>query len=77
MAAAFTATSSAIQNNADFFRATQAARISVNQMLNQMRQADSVAVPSASEVDVTLAAQVQAAQRKYPRVRLTIRSSID
>jgi len=59
VAAAFTASASAVQVNADFFRATQAARISVNQMLNQIRQADSVAVPSSAEVDVTLPLQLQ------------------
>jgi Tfp pilus assembly protein PilW len=44
--AAFSASAQAVQMNDDFFRATQAGRVTLNQMLTEIRRADSVAVPA-------------------------------
>jgi prepilin-type N-terminal cleavage/methylation domain-containing protein len=46
VAAAFTASSDAIQVNDEFFRASQAARVSMNQILTEIRRANAVSVPS-------------------------------
>lgn len=40
--AAFTASASAVQNNTDFSKATQTARVTLNQMLVEIRRADSI-----------------------------------
>ena len=40
--AAFTSSAAAVQVNADFFRASQTARVTMNQMLTEVRRADSV-----------------------------------
>jgi len=47
VAAAFTASSEAIEQNDEFFRASQAARVSMNQILTEIRRG-SVKVPPAS-----------------------------
>src|SRR5687768_67366 len=52
VAAAFTASSDVIDHNDQFFRACQAARVSMNQMLTQIRRAD--VVGPVSNTDVTL-----------------------
>jgi Tfp pilus assembly protein PilW len=44
--AAFTASASAVQNNTDFTKAGQTARVTMNQMLIEIRRADSVQCPS-------------------------------
>ena len=44
--AAYSSSVNAIQNNDTFFRATQAARVSLNQILSQLRQCQSVTVSS-------------------------------
>jgi prepilin-type N-terminal cleavage/methylation domain-containing protein len=49
--AAFNASAQAVEMNDRFFRASQASRISLNQMLTEIRRSDSVAV-GASYVDV-------------------------
>jgi prepilin-type N-terminal cleavage/methylation domain-containing protein len=47
VAAAFTASSDAIQVNDEFFRASQAARVSMNQILTEVRRAQHVDPPTA------------------------------
>lgn len=51
VAAAYNASASAVTANANFFKATQAARITMNQMLSEIRQAESVQVYS-DHIDV-------------------------
>ncbi|HEV8605965.1 MAG TPA: hypothetical protein VGQ99_11390 [Tepidisphaeraceae bacterium] len=46
VAAAFTASSEAIEQNDEFFRASQAARVSMNQILTEIRRANAVQVPA-------------------------------
>ncbi len=46
VAAAYNASAAAVTANADFFRATQAGRITMNQMLAEIRQCESVSVYS-------------------------------
>ena len=46
VAAAFTASSEAIEQNDEFFRASQAARVSMNQILTEIRRANAVQVPT-------------------------------
>src|SRR5438270_12686143 len=46
--AAFTASASAVQNNTDFTKASQTARVTMNQMLVEIRRADSVQCPSST-----------------------------
>ena len=45
VAAAFSASSEAIEQNDTFFRASQAARVSMTQILTEVRRANAVAVP--------------------------------
>jgi len=45
VAAAFTASSDAIEQNDTFFRASQAARVSMTQILTEIRRSDAVQVP--------------------------------
>src|SRR5215208_4617200 len=45
VAAAFTASSDAIEVNDQFFRASQAARVSMTQILTEIRRANTVGVP--------------------------------
>jgi prepilin-type N-terminal cleavage/methylation domain-containing protein len=52
VAAAFTASSDVIDHNDQFFRACQAARVSMNQMLTQIRRASAVTVSSSSRIDL-------------------------
>lgn len=56
--AAFVSASSAVQHNDQFARATQAARVSLNQILTEVRRADSVAVYS-DRVEVIRPAQAR------------------
>lgn len=51
VASAFVASSSAINQNDEFFRATQAARVSINQISNEIRRAAVVQV-STTQIDV-------------------------
>jgi prepilin-type N-terminal cleavage/methylation domain-containing protein len=46
VAAAFSASSEAIETNDEFFRASQAARVSMNQILTEIRRCESVKVAS-------------------------------
>ena len=46
VAAAFTASSDAIEQNDTFFRASQAARVSMTQILTEVRRANAVSVPA-------------------------------
>ncbi len=46
VAAAFSASSEAIEINDQFFRASQAARVSMNQILTEIRRANAVQVPA-------------------------------
>jgi prepilin-type N-terminal cleavage/methylation domain-containing protein len=49
VAAAFTASSDAIEVNDEFFRASQAARVSMNQILTEIRRANAVQVPTSNK----------------------------
>ena len=51
VAAAFTASSDAIEVNDEFFRASQAARVSLNQILTEVRRAHSINV-TADQIDM-------------------------
>lgn len=51
VAAAYNASSTAVGANADFFRASQAARITMNQVVAEIRQCESVQV-SSDHVDI-------------------------
>jgi len=42
IAAAFQSSSQVIQNNDQFFRATQSARVAINQILTEIRRCDSI-----------------------------------
>jgi Tfp pilus assembly protein PilW len=55
VAVAYNASSDAVTSNADFFRASQAGRISMNQMLGEVRQCESVQVFS-DHLDIIRAA---------------------
>jgi len=55
VAAAFTASSDAIEINDQFFRASQSARVSLNQILSEIRRCNSVSV-SANQIDMITAA---------------------
>lgn len=55
VAAAFTASSDAIEVNDEFFRASQAARVSLNQILSEIRRCSSVSV-SANQIDMITSA---------------------
>src|ERR1041384_6192160 len=52
VSAAFTASSEAVENNDEFFRATQAARVSMTQILTEVRRAKSVNVSSSTKLDM-------------------------
>ena len=53
VAAAYNASADAVEMNDKFFRATQAGRVTMNQMLTEIRRADSVSVtPAGDKVDV-------------------------
>lgn len=52
VAAAFSASSQIIDQNDQFFRATQAARVSLNQMLTEIRRSQAVSLPSYTEIDL-------------------------
>lgn len=52
VATAFTASSAAITQNDQFFRATQSARVSMGQMLNAIRRCQTCDVPSAGRVNL-------------------------
>lgn len=52
VAAAFTASAAAVEVNDDFFRASQAARVSLNQILTDLRRSDGVEVPTSTLVEV-------------------------
>src|SRR5215212_2456647 len=49
VAAAFTASAEAIEQNDEFFRASQAARVSMNQILTEIRRANAVQVPATNK----------------------------
>ena len=52
VAAAFKASSDAINRNDEYFRCSQAGRIALNQMLTEIRRADAVQVTGTTAVDV-------------------------
>ena len=55
VAAAYSASASAIDMNDRFFRASQAARVSMHQLLTEVRRSQAVQVPSATQIDVITA----------------------
>jgi type II secretory pathway pseudopilin PulG len=48
VAAAFRASTAAIEDNDQFFRASQAARVAINQILTQLRRSDVIDVPTSN-----------------------------
>ena len=54
VAAAFTASSDAIEQNDEFFRASQAARVSMNQILTEIRRADPVDAVNSTAIDLAM-----------------------
>jgi len=52
VAAAFSSSSQIIEANDRFFRATQAARVSLNQILMEVRRAHAVSVPTSWRIDM-------------------------
>lgn len=52
VSAAFSASSAAVQQNDQFSRATQAARVTLGQVVGEIRRADSVLVTGTTRVDV-------------------------
>jgi type II secretory pathway pseudopilin PulG len=52
VAAAFSASSAAISNNDRFFRASQAARVSMNQIQTAIRRCQACQIPSTSQIDL-------------------------
>jgi Tfp pilus assembly protein PilW len=50
VAGAFTASSAVIENNDEFFRASQAARVALNQVLADIRQCDAVKFVNSKEI---------------------------
>lgn len=56
VAAAFTASSEAIETNDEFFRASQAARVSMNQILTEIRRCGSVTWPGSTPTDLSMTA---------------------
>lgn len=56
-AAAFTASSSAIENNDAFFRCSQAGRVTLNQILAEIRNCDSLDMSTANTIKIIRPAQ--------------------
>lgn len=54
VAAAFTASSEAIEQNDEFFRASQAARVSMNQILTEVRRANPVDAVNSNSKDLAM-----------------------
>src|SRR2546430_12879354 len=52
VAAAYQASASAITMNDTFFRSSQAGRVSMNQLLTEIRRADAVQVTGSTSVDI-------------------------
>jgi len=55
VAAAFSASTAAVENNDQFFRASQSARVALNLMLTEIRRCNAVNVPSATRIDMITA----------------------
>lgn len=55
VAAAFSASTAAIENNDQFFRACQSARVALNLMLTDVRRSTAVAVPSSTQINLITA----------------------
>ena len=69
--AAFTASAQAVQVNDDFFRASQTARVTVNQMLVEVRRADSIqsSTSDATYLDVIRPPETLTANEVYRRYK--------
>ena len=57
VAAAFSASASAIENNDAFFRCTQAGRVTLNQLLAEIRNCDSMDMSTANTIKIIRAAK--------------------
>ncbi len=66
VAAAFSASGAAVNANDEMFRATQAARVSLGQLLSEVRRADSVLV-STTQIDVIRPSQQRLANETTRR----------
>jgi hypothetical protein len=63
VAAAFTSSASAIENNDAFFRCSQAGRVTLNQILAEIRNCDSLDMSTANTINVIRQASVQGNQQ--------------
>lgn len=69
VAAAYNASAAAVEVNDRFFRATQAARVTLNQVLTEIRRADTVICAAAGDsIYVTRPAHVRAATNEETRL---------
>ena len=65
VAAAFTASAQAINNNDQFFRCTQASRVTMNQVLSEIRQCDSLDMSVSNTIKIIRAAQNMQPNESY------------
>jgi Tfp pilus assembly protein PilW len=65
VAAAYTASAKAIQINDQFFRATQAGRVCLNQLMSEIRQCSTVEVTSSTALSIVPATGTQAKVYTY------------
>ena len=65
VATAFSSSSQAIESNDTFFRCTQAARVTMNQILAEVRQCDSLDMSTANTIKIIRAAQNMQPNESY------------
>lgn len=67
VAAAFTSSASAIENNDQFFRCTQAARVTLGQILAEIRNCDSLDMSTPNTIRIIRQAQTSDTYQQYAR----------
>ena len=67
VAAAFTSSASAIENNDAFFRCSQAGRVTLNQILAEIRNCDSLDMSTSNTINIIRQAQVAGVNQQYAR----------
>ena len=67
VAAAFTSSASAIENNDAFFRCSQAGRVTLNQILAEIRNCDSLDMSTPNTINIIRQAQVPGVNQQYAR----------
>jgi hypothetical protein len=68
IAAAFSSSATVIENNDKFFRATQAGRVAINQILAEVRRCDSVEV-SPTQIEILQAHELRPANEKTRTIK--------